>query len=80
MKVLAYEEIEKEIEMINLDFRLALHNDEFTLFVADALLDRCYALVKHFNEQSKFKRLYKRMSARRKLNNLAIELHETQTK
>lgn len=79
MKVFTYEEIEKEIEMINLDFRLALHNDEFTIFGADALLDRCYALVKHFNEQSKFKRVFKRLSTRKKLDNLAIEIYATPT-
>lgn len=80
MKVLTYEQIEKEIEDINLDFRLSLHNNEFTIFAADKLLDRCFGLVKHFDNQSKFKQVFKRMSTRRKLNDLAIIIHNTQTK
>ncbi|MBF0793283.1 hypothetical protein [Mammaliicoccus lentus] len=80
MKILTYEEIEKEIEDINLDFRLSLHNNEFTIFTADKLLERCFSLVKHFDNQSKFKRVFKRMLLRRRLNELAIEIYDTQTK
>lgn len=80
MKILTYEEIEKEIEDINLDFKLAVNKNQFTIFVADELLDRCFGLVEHFDNQSKFKRVFKRMSTRRKLNDLAIIIRNTQTK
>lgn len=79
MKILTYEEIEKEIELINLDFKLSQRYNQFTIFAADELLDRCFGLVKHFDNQSKFKRVFKRMSTRRKLNDLAIIIHNTPT-
>lgn len=77
MKILTYEQIEKEIEIINLDFRLSLEHKEFDIEASGELLNRLFALVKHFKEQSKFKRVFKRMSVKRKLDDLAIEIFKT---
>ncbi|QYG30117.1 hypothetical protein K0O13_08385 [Mammaliicoccus sciuri] len=77
MEILTYEQIEKEIEIINLDFRLALNLKQFNIEASGELLDRLFALVKHFKDQSKFKRIFKRMSVKRKLDNLAIEIFTT---
>lgn len=80
MKILTYEEIEKEIELINLDFKLSQRYNQFTIFAADELLDRCFALVEHFDKQSKFKRIFKRMATRRLLEDLTIIIYQTPTK
>ncbi len=77
MEILTYEQIEKEIEIINLDFRLSLEHKEFDIETSSELLNRLFALVKHFKEQSKFKRVFKRMSVKRKLDDLAIEIFKT---
>ncbi|MEB6232479.1 hypothetical protein [Mammaliicoccus sciuri] len=77
MKVFTYEQIEKEIELINLDFKLSIKYKQFDIEASGELLDRLFALVKHFKEQSKFKRVFKRMSVKRKLDNLAIEIFKT---
>lgn len=77
MKILTYEQIEKEIEIINLDFRLSLEHKQFDIEVSGELLNRLFALVKHFKDQSKFKRIFTRMSVKRKLDNLAIEIFKT---
>lgn len=77
MNTLTYEEIEKEIEIINLWFRYLLKQNKFDIEASGKLLDRLFALVKHFKEQSKFKRVFKRMSVKRKLDNLAIEIFKT---
>lgn len=77
MNIHTYEQIEKEIELINLDFKLSLKHKRFDIEASGELLDRLFALVKHFKEQSKFKRVFKRMSVKRKLDNLAIEIFKT---
>lgn len=77
MNTLTYEQIEKEIEVINLDFRLSLKLKQFDIEASGELLDRLFSLVKHFKEQNKFKRVFKRMSVKRKLDNLAIEIFKT---
>lgn len=77
MKVFTYEQIEKAIELINLDFKLSIKYKQFDIEASGELLDRLFTLVKHFKEQSKFKRVFKRMSVKRKLDNLAIEIFKT---
>ena len=77
MEILTYEQIEKEIEIINLDFRLSLEQKEFDIEASGELLNRLFTLVKHFKKQSKFKRVFKRMSVKRKLDGLAIEIFKT---
>ncbi|QSN68540.1 hypothetical protein JTZ62_05120 [Mammaliicoccus sciuri] len=77
MELYTYEEIEKEIEVINLDFKLSLKLKQFDIEASGELLNRLFALAKHFKEQSKFKRVFKRMSVKRKLDNLAIEIFKT---
>ncbi|WP_323706004.1 hypothetical protein P3U41_06305 [Mammaliicoccus sciuri] len=77
MNILTYEQIEKEIELINLDFKLSLKYKQFDIEASGELLDRLFALAKHFKEQSKFKRIFKRMSVKRKLDNLAVEIFKT---
>lgn len=77
MNTLTYEQIEKEIELINLDFKLSLKYKQFDIEASSELLDRLFSLVKHFKEQNKFKRVFKRMSVKRKLDNLAIEIFKT---
>lgn len=77
MDILTYEEIEKEIEIINLWFRYLLKQNKFDIEASGELLDRLFSLVKHFKEQNKFKRVFKRMSVKRKLDNLAIEIFKT---
>lgn len=80
MKILTYEEIEKELYMINSDFITAKNENNFTLDVSDALINRCFNLASQLDKHSKFKQIFKRMRIRRSLDSLTIIIYSTTTK
>ena len=80
MKILTYEEIEKELYIINSDFITAKNENNFTLDVSDALINRCFKLASQLDKHSKFKQIFKRMRIRRSLDSLTIIIYSTPTK
>lgn len=80
MKILTYEEIEKELYIINSDFITAKNENNFTLDVSDALINRCFNPASQLDKHSKFKQIFKRMRIRRSLDSLTIIIYSTPTK
>lgn len=73
-------DIEWIIEDINLDYRLALHHDTFDKTRQEVLVNRIFDAIKLIEEMSPFKLVLYRYRAKARLQNMFLEIHNTQTK